>query len=191
MEINKKNIIIIIITIIILVIGGVAMYTKENDYSSIEEIQNVEEKNIQEEKPQDNTNNSNTNDDNIKEESVETIAVHITGAVKKKGILYLKEGSRVADAIKKAGGATKDAQLDKINLAYILEDGQKIHIPSKNEKDDNNTYIITGSGDNISTEENSKTNVRGENTKVNINSANQTELETLPGIGSSLARKNS
>jgi len=58
------------------------------------------------------------------------IIVHITGAVKNQGIVRLKEGDRINDAVDKAGGATEEADLNKINLAYMLQDGQKIYIPS-------------------------------------------------------------
>ena len=95
----------------------------------------------------------------------------------------LEENSRIADAIDAAGGATKNADLNKINLAYILEDGQKIYIPNKSEKIENNEYIIDGSGNNA------KSNSLKEVGKVNINEAMQTELEQLPGIGPSLATR--
>ena len=106
--------------------------------------------------------------------------------VKKQGIIYLEKGSRVADAIKKAGGETKDADLSQINLAYILQDGQKIYVPNKNEKI--SQYITEKSGNN-DTEENTTSNSNKEDKKVNINTANQSELDQLPGIGPSIAQK--
>ena len=60
--------------------------------------------------------------------------MHITGEVKKEGVIYLKKGARIVDAIKEAGGETKEADLSQVNLAYELQDGQKIYIPNKNEK---------------------------------------------------------
>ena len=68
-------------------------------------------------------------------------------------------------------------------MAYILEDGQKIYIPNKNEKIDEDEYITEGNRNNIGNN-NSK-----EGEKVNINEAMQTELEELPGIGPSLASR--
>ena len=76
--------------------------------------------------------------------------------------------------LKKHGGATINADLSKINLAYALEDGQKVTIPSLSEELPN--YIETEAGENV-LEETIK------NSKVNINTASQTELETLTGIG--------
>ena len=120
---------------------------------------------------------------NGKLENLEEIIVHITCEVNKPGIVNLKENSRIADAINAAGGSTKNADLNKINLAYILEDGQKIYIPNKSEEIENNEYIIDGSGNNA------KSNSLKEVGKVNINEAMQTELEQLPGIGPSLATR--
>ena len=137
----------------------------------------------------DNTNvtddgNDIDNTNQVTEEVVE-IAVHITGEVKKQGLIYLKEGSRVADAIEKAGGETKNADLSQINLAYVLQDGQKIYVPNKNEKI---SQYITGNSGNNGTEENNNINSK-EDKKVNINTANQSELDSLPGIGPSIAQK--
>ena len=80
------------------------------------------------------------------------------------------------DAIEKAGGQTEEANLKNVNLAYELEDGQKIYIPNKSEE---NTNEITDDG---VTEIDSK-----ENDTININKANEKELQELNGIGESLA----
>lgn len=115
------------------------------------------------------------------------IIIHITGEVKNTGILILPEGARIADAIENAGGETEEADLDKVNLAYVLQDGQKVYIPNKQEKiEENNAYITSESGDNviIGSEING-----GVNKKVNINTAAQSELETLPGIGEAIASR--
>lgn len=117
------------------------------------------------------------------EEQSKDIVIHITGEVNKPGIVILKNNSRIADAINSAGGATKEADLNQINLAYILEDGQKIYIPNKNEKIEEDEYITDNSGNN------EKNNSSKEEEKVNINEAMQTELEQLPGIGPSLASR--
>ena len=111
--------------------------------------------------------------------SQKEIVVHITGCVENEGIVKLEEGARIADAIEKAGGATLDAALGNVNLAYKLKDGQKIHIPSNIEE--NKETIVTSKGDGI-LEDESRTDG-----KININTATQTELETLTGIGPSMA----
>ena len=197
---NKKKIIISVILLIILAIGFVIyiLAGNSNDYSTLDlendalvdsgkNVENEQENSMQ---SADNTNvtddgNDIDNTNQVTEEVVE-IAVHITGEVKKQGLIYLKEGSRVADAIEKAGGETENADLSQIDLAYVLQDGQKIYVPNKNEKI---SQYITGNSGNNDTEENNTSNSSKEDSKVNINTANQSELDSLPGIGPSIAQK--
>ena len=129
-------------------------------------------------------------DETIKEVEEKNIMVHITGAVKNEGVVYLDSDSRVINAIEEAGGATQEADLSKINLVFPLEDGMKIYIPSIYDEENIENEIeeddyITKSSDEIINEQSSK---KAES-KVNINKATQTELETLPGIGPSTALK--
>ena len=115
------------------------------------------------------------------------IKIHIIGEVTEEGIIELEEGERISDAIEKAGGVTQNADLSKVNLAYILQDGQKLYIPSMN--DDNNVqYISTENGEGIIAETNIN-DKSGINKKVNINKASQSDLENIPGVGPSLAQK--
>ena len=107
------------------------------------------------------------------------IILHIAGAVANPGIIKIEEGSRVTDAIEAAGGLTSNADANKINLAYILSDGQKLYIPSI--EDEQEEYITQDIGSSILKEGNSD--------KININTATQTELESLTGIGPSTALK--
>lgn len=127
------------------------------------------------------TNENNTNDD--------IVVIHITGSVKNPGIVKLKEGSRIEDAIEAAGGLTENADITKVNLAYVVEDGTKIKIPSASEEDIGDEDIIDSkSGDNIIIEENTISSNNSTQT-ININKATEKEFETLPGIGPSLASK--
>ncbi len=169
----------IILIILIALICGIIAYAVMSNNSEYEE-QDILEPNTIENKIE------NKIEDNIENEK-RKIVIHITGQVKNSGLVYLDEGARIADAIKEAGGSTKDAALDKVNLAYVLEDGQKIYIPNKNEKISEIQYIITDSGENVLKDTGKESNVKGGIKKVNINSANQEELETLPGVGPALA----
>lgn len=112
------------------------------------------------------------------------IFLHITGEVNSPGIIEIDEGARLVDVIEAAGGFTENADINKINLAYLVKDGQKINIPNVNSVD-TNSYITENMGENIIIEDitSSSTNL------VNINTATQTELETLTGIGPSTALK--
>lgn len=143
-----------------------------------------------------NSSSSTTNETNSNGEETENrgemMLVHITGEVKNWGVIELPEGSRVIDAVNKAGGFTDSADVEKVNLAYELSDGVKVYIPSKNEDEIGDTttkeYITADSGNNVITGGNDmKKETKSE--LVNINKATQTELETLPGIGPSTALK--
>ncbi|MCR5793161.1 MAG: helix-hairpin-helix domain-containing protein [Lachnospiraceae bacterium] len=106
-----------------------------------------------------------------------TLAVYVCGHVRQPGVYYLPRGSRVTDAVLKAGGFTKDASLILLNLATVLEDGQQIYVPSKKEEEGSKP---DGVGMNPS-------GATGGEGLVNLNSATKEELMTLPGIGESKA----
>ena len=100
----------------------------------------------------------------------------------------MKNNSRMIDAIDKAGGLRDEADIRNINLAYIIEDGMKIHIPSKEEKE--STIIAEGNTDSeIVKQSNVIKSDNNKKSKININTATKTDLETLPGIGESTALK--
>lgn len=194
-KLNKKVRIIILITIILIIslISIIYFTVSNNDYETLDSLRIVETNEKKEENLQVDSADIETNEIHNKQEA-EKIAIHIIGEVKKKGIIYLPQGSRIIDAIEKAGGATKNANLDNVNLAYILADGQKIYIPNKKEKNISQEYITTNSGENVVVEGEKDTSENASNSntisgKVNINTAKQTELETLPGIGASLAQR--
>ena len=164
---------ILIIAIFLIIIGIIYQVKKSNKEIIEFDYQNV----IVQNKPM--------LDENIVESAMEKkyIKIHITGQVKKSGIIELESGSRISDAIEKAGGITELANLDEVNLAYCLEDGQKLYIPSIEEKEIE--YITEENGENIIEE----TNVSNANKIVNINKADLEDLETIPGIGPLMAQK--
>lgn len=171
-KLNKKTIIYILI--IICIISIYYFITKDEEY-----IGNIDI--ITEEKNEENTL---LNEENTEDKAKEKIIVHISGAVKKQGVYEIEKGKRIADIIECAGGLDEDANIKNINLAYVLEDGMKIHIPLINENineiQDNTNECISRDSKNTENEGNSKE-------MININTATQTELETLPGIGPSIA----
>lgn len=59
------------------------------------------------------------------------MVVHVTGAVKNPGVYILQKGSRVFHVVEEAGGAVEEADLERINLAQPLYDGQPVHVPRK------------------------------------------------------------
>ncbi len=169
----KQKKIIVIVGIIVLVLIIIYFYNSRLETPQLEDDILIEE----------NQTNSNLSSKN---EEKDLIIIHITGAIKIPGIVKLEEGARIEDAINKAGGLTEDADISRVNLAYVLEDGVKIKIPSNSDIGDlGENIIINGSGDNILEDfENSS-----DNNILNINKATEQELEDLPGIGPSLASK--
>lgn len=166
-EKNKKYVIIgLIFCILIIAIIIVKQFDTEEketlDLISIEE----------------NTENTET----VEEEEDYKIVIHITGEVNNEGIIEIKEGGRISDAIEEAGGLTKEADLERVNLAYELEDGQKIYIPNKKDKDIEE-YVTEGVDDIVLPDELSK----ARDGLVNINKASSEELQELDGIGEALA----
>ena len=183
---NKKIVVyIIIISVIALIIHEVAI-KKENFIENITDINTIE------------TSEENETKEQEKVDITKKIMVYITGEVKNPGIYELEENSRIKDVIEKAGGLKETADITDINLATILQDEDKITIPTKDKtmEEKQNTERIQSNKQSKTTEKSQNTtsistNTTGknQNTKVNINTATQTELETLPGIGPSTASK--
>ncbi|MBT9130789.1 MAG: ComE operon protein 1 [candidate division WS2 bacterium] len=98
------------------------------------------------------------------------IVVSLAGAVNNPGVYTLKAGDRLYQVIELAGGFTEEAATENVNLARLLIDEDHIYIPKKGEVTDNPSSPTTGG-------------------KININTATQVSLETLPGIGPALASR--
>lgn len=121
-----------------------------------------------------------SNDSNSLSQSVSNfkeIVVEIKGEVKNPNIYKLNENSIIEDLINKAGGLTEFADISKINRAEKLQDHIAIVIPNKN--DPNSQNILSSSVSASSTQGNSL---------VNLNTATDTELQSLPGVGPSKAK---
>jgi len=104
------------------------------------------------------------------------IIVYITGAVPRAGVYALPQGARVQDAISAAGGFLAEAEKSQINLAALLEDGEKLDIP-----------YVEGASPVLATP--GPTIVAVTTELININTASSAELEALPGIGPTTAQK--
>lgn len=115
------------------------------------------------------------------------IIVHITGAVPRPGVYALAKGARVQDAISAAGGFLAEAEKTGINLARALEDGEQLDIPYLEGASPVIEFVPgqgqPGQGSSPVIQPPSSSEL------ININTASQTELETLPGIGPTTALK--
>ncbi len=107
------------------------------------------------------------------------VVVHVAGAVANSGVYALAPSARVTDAVTAAGGPVVDADLDALNLAAPLVDGQRVYVPHVGEVDP--AALPTGVAPAV--DDGDVTN-RG---PVNLNTATTGELEALPGVGPATA----
>jgi competence protein ComEA len=99
------------------------------------------------------------------------LVVHVVGAVRRAGLLRLREGARVADALARAGGPTRRADLSAVNLAAPLADGQQVVVPRRG---------LGGA---------SVAGAPASGSKVSLGIATVEQLDELPGIGPVTAQK--
>ena len=121
------------------------------------------------------------------------VIVHVAGAVRKPGVYRLTGGARVADAVERAGGATRRADLSGVNLAAKLEDGRQIVVPLRARvgaqpaagggvtASGGGTGGVTGSG--------AAAGAGPPAAPVNLNTATPEQLDTLPGVGPATVQK--
>ena len=115
-----------------------------------------------------------------------TIIVDVGGAVNSPGVIELPEGSRIYQAIEKAGGVTMDGDLSQINQAILLNDCDKLYIPTFQDGEKQTTSSNNHQGVGLISASSANSNSDG---RVNINTASQEELETLNGVGPVTANK--
>ena len=154
---KKEQIGILILVIVVLISVGYKFFLQDYLKKDVESFGLVGEY-LEE-------TSENVLDEEIMDEDYE-IMVHVSGEVFRPGLVTLAYGDRVIDAVNLSGGLKNDADLDRINLAKKIQDEEKIYIPRIGEE---NIQI----GDSIS----------GVDGKININSCNKSDIETLPGIG--------
>jgi len=102
-------------------------------------------------------------------QSATLVSVHVAGAVHQPGVYELAVGSRVTDAIEVAGGPVDGAQLDSVNLARRVVDGEQVRVPTQDEPGVSAGLSADG--------------------RININTAAAAQLEGLPGVGPVLASR--
>lgn len=204
----KKKYIIITVSCLFILVAGVCYsysYGKKHEqgvlYSSLDNELAVKEDSLLVDSDKGIHNNLNINNnlhgdsgqttdmvqsmDIDKENIVSIIYVHLCGAVVNPNVYQVEVGARLFDVIEIAGGLTPEAAGDYVNQATLAEDGQRIYIPTKEELKDLTLaeYVI---GDNsLTTVKDADKEASG---KVNINTAGETELMSLPGIGQAKAK---
>lgn len=103
----------------------------------------------------------------------QTVIVHVVGQVMRPGIVELDDGARVIDAIDAAGGVTSAADIDSLNLARVVVDGEQVYVPEVGE--DLAARALP-----------QHAKAQG---PISLSRADQATLETLPGVGPSLASR--
>ena len=182
-------IIISVITFMVLNIGKVKEFEEKETTGNIEKNITVSEES------KDNKEKEGNEEDKKENISSETgIFVHIDGYVNNPGVYQIKENERTNVLIEKAGGLKNGYSIKNINLAAKLSDGDKVYIPSIEEEktlgNQNNNISVNTVGKHTNNGNNSNNNVNiTKNNKININTANVSELKQITGIGESTANK--
>jgi competence protein ComEA len=106
------------------------------------------------------------------------LVVHVVGAVRRPGLYELPDGSRVDDAIRRAGGPKPKAALDQVNLASPVADGQQVVVPARAAPGAANVPAAIPDASGAAATQ-----------PVHLNTASLEELDTLPGVGPVTAQK--
>jgi competence protein ComEA len=119
--------------------------------------------------------------------SAARVVAYVCGAVARAGVYELAVGARVADFIAQAGGATGRADLDGLNLAAVVTDGQQVVVPRRGESGQSDAGAAAATGATPAATSGSSSPAPG--APVNLNTATLEQLDTLPGVGPSTAQK--
>ena len=122
----------------------------------------------------------------VSQEDRAEITVYVTGVINKPGVVIVREGARMADAVKACGGLLPTADGEKVNMAQVLKDGQQVRVP---EKAGAETAAAAKSGNANPAAKSSTSSKAVPSGPVNINTAGAEELDTLPGIGPAMAQR--
>lgn len=161
----KIAVIAIVVITALLLFGG----NGKNDEIVVDKTGEMEAEMMEEE------SDSETEDEGL-QPTASNLVVDISGCVKNPGVYEFEDGTRLHDVIQQAGGLTEEADIDAINQAELVTDGQKILIPEKLETMDG-------------AERTTFTQNAVSNGKININQADSTTLQEIPGIGPATADK--
>lgn len=114
------------------------------------------------------------------------VTVYVTGAVQKPGLVTVPEGTRIAAAVEACGGLLPTAASESINLAQVLKDGQQITVPERQQLA---AQAVSGAASGAAQAKAASAGRAASSGLVNINTADEKLLDTLPGIGPAMAKR--
>lgn len=178
--VTKRNITLIVLAIIFLITSFVLYGRNKSKVFKDEYMKNIFVDEVDNDSNEVNNDNTNLKNENTAQVSTSNkmIVVEIKGEVNNPDVYEISEGSIIRDLIDKAGGLTKDANIDKINRADRLKSNQLIVIPNKKDTENINININSSITGNVS-----------ENGVININTATLEELQKINGVGEVKAKK--
>lgn len=163
-------------------VGGGEVYISRDDASDLEpdRSRSTSSEEAVDDAPSEAEPESSRGDGPLSDGSeIQEVVVDVTGAVVSPTVARLPAGSRVDDAVLAAGGYAEDADLSAINRAALLVDGQKVHVPRVGE-----TSAAEGGGYSFGQDVSAASDGSG---LVNINTADASALDALPGVGPATA----
>ncbi|MFJ7637277.1 MAG: helix-hairpin-helix domain-containing protein [Peribacillus sp.] len=169
----KKKLTVVAVAIVIVVIGFYLFFQPEDETAGTEDIfaASANEEMEEETKPE-------------AESEPRIMKVDVKGAVRAPGVFTAQAGDRVIDLITEAGSFTDKADMDKVNLAQLVEDQMVIYVPKIGEEDVEGPANVATAPTGSMASEGASSSTGGQ---VNLNAATQADLETLSGIGPSKA----
>lgn len=132
------------------------------------------------------TADKRTDSENHASQPPQEVVVHVAGAVKKPGVYRFASGARAGDAVERAGGLAPHAVASAVNLAAPLQDGEQLYLPTRDEVGAPGATPHAGSS---SAAPKAGGGDVGPGEGIDINSADEAELEQLPGIGPALSAR--
>lgn len=190
-QLNKKFFCVLIVYFLVnIFVTSCSLLEKEEINLEVEE----EKRNLTSEEEQTEIEKTQEREENtekatsLAETESSILYVYICGQVRNPGVYSLESGKRVNDVVDLAGGFTKEAALESLNLARQITDGEQIYVMSKEEAATSQAIASQMANSSESMNEGDKDSTSGmEETKVNINTASREELMTLSGIGQTKA----
>ena len=180
--------------IIFLVLCGYFYFTQGRE--------NIRQKNLQNQQVVQTSSTNSAQENVIPTETKSGVyyKVHVAGEINNPGVYTLDSKDRLIDAVKAAVGATEAADLDRVNLAEYIKDGEKIRIPNINERNITSDKNLSFGNFSLNENENKIEDILSaatgnynldDSTKpkklININTATVSELEQLPNVGPTIA----